>query len=175
MDDPFRLRVMKAICERLKLIAPENGFQHDLRDYTDAADRPAERVFRGRLSFGDSDPLPLLAVLEDPRSIDPANGTGSSPMAKNTFRVLVQGFVREDHSHPLDPAYKLSAEVIKTLVAGKQDRFNILGMGNRAPCVLELSIGQPVHRPPDDEVSSTAYFVVGVTLTLAENLEAPFA
>lgn len=174
-DEPFRLRVMKALSECLKGITPSNGYKFDMSDYTDEAGRIAERVFRGRTIFGDSDPLPALALLEDPRA-DPANnGSASSPAAVNPFRVFVQGFVPDDKFHPLDPAYQLSAEVVKALVATKKDRSNVLGFGNTAPCVLQVSIGQAVHRPSDDEISATTYFLVPVTLTLAENLETPFA
>ena len=175
MADPFRLRVMKAICNRLKTITPANGYVTDMSNFTDEAGRDSERVFRGRLVFGENDPLPALAVLEDPRAIEANNGSGSSPVAANEFRILVQGFVSNGVEHPLDPAYLLSAEVIKALVEGKKDRYNILGLGHRAPCIMNLSIGQPVHRPPDDDVSATSYFLVGVTLTLGENLETPFA
>ncbi|OQM75596.1 hypothetical protein [Manganibacter manganicus] len=174
MADPFRLRVLKAVCERIKDVTPDNGYEHDLSNGTDEAGRPAERVFRGRTIYGDNDPLPMISVLEDPRAIDPNNGSGTSPAAANEFRILVQGFVEDDKMHPLDPAYKLSAEVIKALVASKKERYNVLGLGPKAPCVMSLSIGQPVHRPPDDEVSAVSYFLFGVTLTLAENLETPF-
>ncbi|RWO06283.1 MAG: hypothetical protein EOS07_21830 [Mesorhizobium sp.] len=175
MADPFRLRVMKAISAHLKSIVPANGYVADLSDYTDSAGRPAERVFRGRTSYGDNDPIPMLSVLEDLRPADTLNGTANSVAAVNQFRILIQGFVKDDKTHPLDPAYHLSAEVIKALVAGKKERFNLLGLGGTGPCVMGLSIGQPVHRPPDDDVSAVAYFLVPVTLTLAENLETPFA
>ncbi|MER9680863.1 hypothetical protein NKJ23_16225 [Mesorhizobium sp. M0184] len=175
MADPFRLRVMKAVCTRLKSITPAAGYIGDLSDYTDSAGRVAERVFRGRTIYGDNDPLPMLAVLEDPRPADALNGTSNSVAAVNQFRILIQGFVKDDKTHPLDPAYNLSAEVIKALVDGKKERFNLLGLGGTGPCVMGLSIGQPVHRPPDDDVSAVAYFLVPVTLTLAENLETPFA
>ena len=176
MADPFRLRLMKAICAQLKTIAPANDYENDLSDFTDTAGRPAERVFRGRTFFSsENDPLPMLCVIEDPRAIEPNNGSGNSTVAANEFRILIQGFVPDDKDHPLDPAYKLSAEVIKALVGAKKERFNVFGLGSTAPNVLSLSIGQPVHRPPDDEVSAVAYFLVGVKLTLAENLEAPFA
>ncbi|UVK46820.1 hypothetical protein BPNPMPFG_002530 [Mesorhizobium sp. AR07] len=175
MPDPFRLRLLKAVSAQLKTITPANGYLHDLSDYTDSAGRVAERVFRGKTVFGDNDPRPALAVLEDPRVKDGHNGTGNSPAAVNELRILVQGFVTDDKDHPLDPAYQLSAEVITALVKAKKDTHNIFGFGYQAPCVMNLSIGQPVHRPPDDEVSAVAYFLVGVTFTLAENLETPFA
>ena len=171
MADPFRLRVLKAVSAQLKAITPANGYTNDLSDFIDSAERPAERVFRGRTTFGDNDPLPMLSILEDLRPAEPNNGMKNSPMAVNEFRILIQGFVQDDKAHPLDPAYLLSAEVIKALVEGKK---NALGLGTTAPCVMALSIGQPVHRPPDDDVSAVAYFLVPVTLMLAENLETPF-
>ncbi|NSZ73948.1 hypothetical protein G6L74_09370 [Agrobacterium tumefaciens] len=177
MDDPFRLRVMKVLSAQIKRVNPTNGYASDLSDFQDAAGRPAERVFRGRTVFGDNDPRPMVVLLEDPRPPEfaGANGTSTSPMAVNQFRVLIQGFVEDDRDHPLDPAYRLSAEVVKALVEAKSNRFDFLGLGNKAPCVMSLSIGQPVHRPADDEVSSVAFFLVPVTLGLAENLEMPFA
>lgn len=175
MSDPFRLRVLKAICSHLKAITPANGYQNDLSDFVDVAGRPCERVFRGRTVYGDNDPLPMLAVLEDIRGNEPTNGPAGSSVAHNQFRILIQGFVRDDKAHPLDPAYVLSAEVIKALVQGKRTRFDLLGLGATMPCVTGLSVGQPIHRPPDDDVSSVAYLLVPVTLTLAEDLEKPFA
>lgn len=177
MADSFRKRVMKGLCAALKEITVANGYIHDLGDFEDSAGRTAERVFRGRDFFGDNDPLPMLSVLEDPRAPDPMNGSTTSGKSQNTFRVLIQGFVADDKEHPLDPAYDLSAEVIQALVVAKQASSGILGLDKalRAPCVMGLSIGQPVHRKGRDEVSDHAYFLVGVTLLLAEDLEKPFA
>ncbi|TPN04545.1 hypothetical protein [Mesorhizobium sp. B2-1-2] len=176
MPDPFRLRVAKAICNTLKSITPANGYQHDFSDFVDEVGRPAARVFRGRTVFGENDPLPMLSVLEDPRSREPIDGFVMSGFAKNEYRLLVQGFVLDDKDNPLDPAYFASADVITSLVKAKQVRdYNLLGLGSKAPCVMAISIGEPVHRPPDDDVSAVAYFLVPVTLTLAENLETPFA
>ncbi|PBB41803.1 hypothetical protein CK222_21865 [Mesorhizobium sp. WSM3866] len=177
MADPFRLRVAKAICNNvLKSITPTNGYQHDFSDFTDEAGRSAARVFRGRTVFGEGDPLPMLSVLEDPRSREPGASNITSGNAVNEFRLLIQGFVQDDKDNPLDPAYYASADVITALVKAKKVRdYNFLDLGNVAPCVIGLSIGEPVHRPPDDDVSAVAYFLVPVTLTLAENLETPFA
>ncbi|QPC91447.1 hypothetical protein [Mesorhizobium sp. INR15] len=175
LPDPFRLRVAKAFCGVLKSIAPSNGYRLDFSDFTDDAGRPAERVFRGRTIYGENDPLPMLSVLEDPRSRDPNNASGSV-LAGNQWRLLIQGFVPDDKMHPLDPAYIASAEVVSALAKAKKVKdYNFLGLGNVGPCVTGISIGEPVHRPPDDEVSAVAYFLVPVTLTLAENLETPFA
>lgn len=174
-DDPFRLRVAKGVCNVLKTITPANGYKHDLGDFQDSAERTSERVFRGRTVFGDNDPIPMLSVLEDPRAPEAVNGTGATGVAMNDFKLFIQGFVADDKDNPLDPAYQLSAEVIAALVGAKKQTGNILGLGKTAPCVMGLSIGQPVHRPPDDDVSAVAYFLVPLTLKLVENLETPFA
>lgn len=174
MPDPFRLTVLKTITEVLKGITPANGFAHDMSDFTDAAGRTQSRVFRGRTVYGDNDPLPMLSILEDPRAIEAVNGPDGSPVAANKLKLLIQGFVKDDTDNPLDPAYLLSAETITSLVRSKATRYNILGLGHKSPCVLNIEIGQPAHRPPDDEVSAVAYFLVGVTLTLVENLENPY-
>lgn len=177
MPDAFRLRVMKEITNTLKTITPANGYVHDLGDFTDAVDRTAERVFRGRDFFGDNDPLPMLSILEDPRAEAPFNGPTTSSKSQNSFRVLIQGFVEDDKDNPLDAAYALSAEVVKALAAAKKLPGGFLSQNKqmRAPCVMGLSVGQPVHRPGRDEISEHAYFLVGVTLLLAEDLEDPFA
>lgn len=172
--DPFRLRVMKALCDALKTISPDNGYITNFSDGVDSEGRKQERVFRGREYFGDNDPLPMLCVLEDPAPLESNNDKANTGNGYNRFRVLIQGFVEDDKDNPLDPAYLASAEVIKAIVKTKMDRYNILDMGNRTPCVGSLSIGQPVHRPADNDVSSVAFFMVGVTLTLAEDLEKPF-
>lgn len=169
-SDPFRLTVLKAVSDRLKTVLPSNGYSHDLSDTSDSAGRTITRVSRGRTNFGDSDPLPMLAVLEDPRAIEATNAHDGSALSATKFRLLIQGFVEDDKQHPLDPAYQLSADAISALVKSKADRFNILGLGGR---ITALSIGQPVHRPGADEVSNHAYFIFGVTITMIEDLECP--
>lgn len=174
-NDPFRLRVMKLLCEAVKTVAPVNGYTLDLSDFTDTAGRPAERVFRGRTVFGENDPIPMIAILEDPSPTESNNDSLESGAGYNKFKILIQGFVKDDKDHPLDPAYLMSAEVIKAIVKSKAKRYDIMGTGNEMPCITNIKIGQPVHRPPDDEIANVSYFLVGVTLTLAENLEDPFS
>jgi hypothetical protein len=174
-DDPFRLRVQKAMGSLIKGVTPANGYRFDLSDFADEAGRPRRRVFRGRDDFGSNDPLPMVAILEDPRAMDAENGSEGSSATKGRYRLFVQGFVKDDHENPTDPAHRLAAEVICALVEGKRDDRNILGMGHKKPCVTEMTIGQPVVRPADNETSSVAFFFVAVTLQLVEDLEDPFS
>lgn len=179
MPDPFRLKVMKAICDQLKKITPANGFTHDLQDYTDAGGRTNQlRVFRGRDLYGDNDPLPMISVLEDFKSREDEEDDpypyGSQQAQRNEFRVLIMGFVRNDQDNPLDPAYHLSAEVIKCLAESKV-KYDILGLGAEKPSVDKMVIGAPVHRPADNDISSVAFFFLKLRLTLIEDLENPFA
>lgn len=169
MPDTFRLRLMKALCAQLKSITPANGYEFDLSDYTDEAGRPRERVFRGRDIFGANDPLPMLAVLEDPRA-EPSDNGSDGRAAVNKFRVLIQGFLRTEEmdQHPLDAAYGLSGEIIKALALRKHD---MLGLRGR---ITAMTIGQPVHRPGRDEVSDNAYLLLGVTFTLVEKMDDPY-
>jgi hypothetical protein len=89
--------------------------------------------------------------------------------------LLIQGFVKDDMDNPTDPAYVLCAEVTAAIVKAKKDKRDILGLGNRMPCVTDLAIGQPVVRPADGDVSDVAYFFLPVVLTVVEDLENPFA
>lgn len=175
--NPFRLRVMTALTELLEGITPDAGYDFDLSRYEDQDGRPRERVFRGRDIFGTSDPLPLLAVLENPESNQSNNGSDAKH-AKGKFDLIIQGFVNGGDIHPLDAAYHLSASVIERLSTAKVDRTfegpSILGFGSRAPCIHAMTIGQPVHRPGGDTISDNAYFVVGVSFALIENIARPF-
>jgi hypothetical protein len=169
MPDPLRLRVLKALTTALEEITPENYFEFDLTD----------AVLRGRLIYGDGDPLPMLSIIEPPIAPDqlpqPQDGTESN----GEWELLIQGFVKDDKKHPTDPAHALMAEVKMKLAEIKQQpetsRFKtgeaepILGI--RA--ITRLNIGAGVVRPPD-EISAKAYFWLNITLGLAEDLLTPY-
>jgi hypothetical protein len=172
MRDPFRLRLLKAITDQLKTVTIANGYDNDLSDYSDENGILRERVFRGRTMFGESDPIPLVSILEDPRVPDGSSTGASGGKTISKLRLLIQGFVSDDIAHPTDNAVYLSADCIEALVAAKRDKTNILGMGGR---VTAMVCGTPVHRPADNEVSDTCYFLFGLTLTITEDLENPRA
>ena len=101
MNDPFRLRVLKALTATLETISTANGYQHDLNG----------KVFRGRAVFGNSDPLPMISILE---AISPQSESGMAPtdgQQIENWELLIQGFVEDDEQNPTDPAYYLLADV----------------------------------------------------------------
>ena len=59
MADSYRLTVLKRLTAHLRGITKANGYDYDLID--------PRSVCRGRLVFGDDDPLPLLSILEGTR------------------------------------------------------------------------------------------------------------
>ena len=174
MADPFRLRVMKAVSTVLKNINIPDGYCHELEDFTDDVGRTAERVFRGRDQYGDNDPLPMVSILEDPRALDENNANEDETASTGRYRILIMGFVADDSEHPTDPAHSLAADIITALVKAKLDKYDILGLGAKMPCVTKLTIGQPVVRPPDGVIADVAFCYIMLTLTLVEDLEKPY-
>jgi len=173
--EPFRLRVLKALTESLREITPANGYESDLSDFVDTDGITSERVIRGRDRFGEGDALPFLSILEDFRANDTTHGGEGSTAGKNEWKLLIQGFIQDDPVHKTDPAYTLAADVLKCLAGQRRRKYDILGLGNAAPCVIDLKMAAPVVRPADDEISSTTFFFLSVTLTLVEDLQNPFA
>src|SRR5690625_6257813 len=97
MSEPFRLRVTKAASAALEEINPDNGYMHDLRG----------RVFRGRDVFGDSDPIPMVSILEAIEEKERLQAPSAGTEAAGPWELLIQGFLDDDLIHPTDPAYFL--------------------------------------------------------------------
>lgn len=162
---PLRLRVHRALTEAIERVNPDNpdhSFQYDMRD----------RVFRGRLRYGEGDPIPMISILEAPIPLDVRESRGANPNSTGEWELLVQGFVDDDAHNPTDPAHMLMAEVKVVLAEEKKrDRGgNILGLEGR---VVDMAIGQGSVRPPDD-ISDKAFFWMTLTLRLAERLDDPY-
>jgi hypothetical protein len=172
MAEPFRLRVLQRLTDLLRTITPANGYAHDL----------SEAVFRGRDLFSSEDPLPMLSLLEAVDPLAPWKSPEGTSMLGGPWALLIQGFVADDPTNPTDPAHRLAADVRKLLAVEMQKRN---GFGEIAPLgfsvddgkntVLAMTVGAPVVRPADDQVSSTAHFWLSVTLTLSESPDQPFA
>lgn len=177
MADPFRLRVQKALTAALEEITPDNGYVSDLAPFLSEGDQE-KRVFRGRIYFGEGDPLPMVSILEDP--IQPEHDLGSprSSKGRTNWVLLLQGFVDDDPVNPTDPAHFLMADVKRRLVLLKESEnssVGLLGFGTKAPMVESLEFDGGVVRPPDAEVSATAYFWMRLELALVEDHKESFA
>jgi hypothetical protein len=183
--EPFRLRVLKAICTSLEAVP--------VRDPKTGEPLPGEsmlhNVYRGRDGFGDGDPLPLISILEPPLPIDQIV---SPPLASGSigdWDLLIQGFTKDDRENPTDPAHRMMADVklrldfekTRTLPnsAGMPDPFgmgrpqvvNGKAVGNT---IKEIIIGPGVVRPPEIAVSDKAYFWLTLTLKISEDIAQPF-
>lgn len=169
MPVPLRLRVLKELTASLAQVVhvytPENGLANDPIPMTG-------KVFRGRLVFGEDDPLPMFSILEAPLPVDQIPTRGDNTGSTGVWELLIQGFVEEDHENPTDPAHYLLAECKARLAFEKARNrdFDILGLGKH---VLDIEIGPGVVRPPD-EISAKAYFWLNVSLTLSEDLLKPY-
>lgn len=166
-DEPFRLRVLKALTEHLKTV-------DGLQDGVDEHGRPQPHVYRGRDIFGENDLLPIISILEAPEEQKQVDASSPRTTVQNHWRLIIQGFVQDDAENPTDTAYVMAAKVIESVAQVKQQRRNILGFGEKKPCILDLQIGAPVVRPADNEVSSTSFFYFNVTLHMVEDWHDPF-
>lgn len=158
---PFRLRVLKALTKTLEAVPDGNGGTME------------GAVFRGRIVFGDNEPLPMISVLEPPIPLEALMRNGDNQKSTGNWELLVQGFVRDDPSNPTDPAHVLMADVKAALVFEKRrergrNAFDLAGR------VVEVHIGQGVARPADD-VSDRGFFWLLLTLKLVEDLADPYA
>lgn len=171
-EKPFRLRVLEALTALLSEIERTAGvtveYQWSLATDPDTA--PDGKVFRGRGAFGTNDPLPMIAIVEDPKALNDDEARPETAVGKITrWPLIIQGFVKDDPVHPTDPAYFLMEDVRAKLRAARADRKNVLGFGYKAPGVIDIYMGTGVVRPPDNEISATTYFWLPVELCLAED------
>lgn len=162
MPDPFRLKVMKALTLALEEISVADGYQHDL----------AGRIYRGRVMFGERDPIPMLSILEVPLPLDQIVSPRDATASAGGWDLMIQGFVEDDAKNPTDPAHRLLADVKKRLALEK--RRVTLGEVFGINAISGIRIGPGVVRPPD-EVSAKAYFWLGLVIEMVEDLADPYA
>jgi len=168
-DKPFRLRTLEGLTKCLENISIANGYTVDL----------AGKVFRGRLVFGEGDPLPLISIIEPPLPIDQIRSPQQSDASSGEWDLLVQGFLADDKTHPTDPAHVIMADVRKALANERKKRGprngpTIFGQSIKDKNVVEdIFIGPGVVRPAD-EVSMYAYFYMTITLKVVESLDLPY-
>lgn len=170
LTPPTRLLVLMALTDSLEQVSGNaDGYEYDLRPTTEVP----KRVYRGRVLFGDDDPIPMVSILESPVPIEGQESDADKVVKKGDWELILQGWCEDDDKtvNPTDAAQYLLADVKRRLAIEKErDRdFNILGMGD---VVTALDIGVGVVRPPD-EVSAKAYFWLNIKLNIIENLLCP--
>lgn len=178
MSDPFRLRVMKAISASLAEISVAGGYNFDL----------AGKVFRGRLIYGDNDPVPLISIIEPPLPNEKRNSPYASAVDDGTWEIIIQGFVKDDRDNPTDPAHLAMADVKKKLAQElkrkgtgpntRQNDYFGINFGDdqrlRKNQIEQFKIGAGVVRPPEEAVSTKAYFWLTLSLKIVEDNLDPF-
>lgn len=161
-DDPFKLYLLKQLTTLIETVSILDGYKNDLDG----------KVFRGRSEFGESDPLPLISILEVPLPPDQLRSPLGSGELAGDYDLIIQGFVPDDPDHPTDPAHYLMADIQSVLAKAKQEkeRDGTL-LGNKR--VIEMRVGPGVVRPPDD-MSAVAHFWMTLTLNIVQDLDTPY-
>ena len=165
MADSYRLTVLKKLTAHLKTITPQNGYDFDL----------SNSVFRGRASYGEDNPLPLVSILESTRPDNGSFAGEEQSERKENWSLLIQGWVHDDVENPTDPAYALMDAVERHLfrliaessingAAIYPDEY-LLGRS-----IGGITILPGVVRPPMEQVSSKAFFYLPVRVTLVRNV-----
>lgn len=139
-------------------------------------------VSRGRALYGDETPVTYIALLEKPRQLLGEGGGEQKTVYQGPWDILIQGFARDDSMHPLDPGYELLAHVEQKMARVIQEAPS--GMrGGMYPEDYFLGLKElinsfgfimPIVRPPDNDVSNTAYFFMPVSIGLVTDMASPF-
>lgn len=183
-EDPFKLRVLKALSASLKQITPDNGCIYDLTDFDPGDGVDQERVIRGRDWFGATDPIPMVSILE---GVAPGDEVAEPPQpiadAEIDWQILIQGWVVDDPVHSTDPAYRLLADVRRRLkyeskrtLPGDPSERDIFGLRSAGPSLSQVTgfrFGTGVVRPADD-VSANAWFWLSATIRIVEDSANPY-
>lgn len=165
-----KLFILRELTEYLETISVADGYLHDLN----------KRVFRGRMIFGAETKTPFLSIMEAPRQIDPTGGVGQTKSVQNEdWTLLIQGVADNDTKNPLDPAYNLLADVqaaFGKLIATKPNTGDpvdaeLYMLGN---LLVDLRFQIPIVRPPEKDVSDTAFFYFPFTVRMVTDLADPY-
>lgn len=138
------------------------------------------QVYRGRTVFGEEVATPFIALLEAPRQINPNGGGEANLIQKEDWTLLIQGFAKDDAKHPTDPAYELLGFVQERLSRITQEKSSG-ALGGVYPLewrlgglVADVRYQIPIVRPGNDDVSSTAYFYLPISVGVVTDLTKPF-
>lgn len=167
MSSIVKLEIQKELTRILDEITLENGFNTD-----------SKGTHRGRTVFGSETDVPFLAIMESPRSDISNWGGEQNTVSKDSWTLLIQGFVSAaGQEHPTDAAYLFLADVEKQLGKISEQKKNGMGGGVYPDyyllkgLILAIELDPPVVRPSGDDISSQhAYFYQPVRLTIIRDL-----
>lgn len=174
-----KLDVMRRLCEHLEGITRANGYEFDLAPTTDAAGVVTRRVYRGRAVFGDDTPIPCLSILEGPiPDREPVAVDMEQVVQSQDWVIFVQGWTDTVENFPTDACYQLMAAVQRRLAEIISLRASGLpafpALYKFGDAIVSLGIGPGVVRPPQDQVSSRAFFYLPVVIRLSVDVSQPF-
>lgn len=169
MAEHKRLAIMKALTAHLEGINGVEPYEYDLRG----------KVFRGRNLFGEQaqDKPPIVSVLEGKATDYGQFAEEWQTVRLDSWLLLVQGWVKDDIVNPTDPAYGLLADVelrLSDIVAKKLDgKPKYPGIHLLGGLISSLTLASPVVRPPEDGLSSKAFFYLPVLVGLKSDITKP--
>lgn len=164
MADPKRLLILKSITDLLKTISVANGYRTDL----------GGNVVRGRVAISDTEPVPMVSIIEAPvvENRDEFAGNGFAVHVK--WRLMVQGWVKDDPANPTDPVYPLLYDVRRCLLQ-MVDRDNpsryLLVQPDGTRLIQTADVGFGMVRPPTPNISARAFFYLLVDIDMAESAD----
>lgn len=162
---PKRLRIIKGLQAHLSQISKIDGYYNDL----------AGKVFRNRILLGEDirRDFPAVSVIEAPRPDIAMYAGDDEAWSHNYLTLLIQGLTLDDKTeNTVDNAYLLCNDVENSLlrltesVPGRgtpkyPDEYLLGGI------ITGVEIAPAVVRPPEAQVSSTAFFYLAVRLGVA--------
>jgi len=162
-----RLAALKYLCDYLETeVSVANGYNYDLVD----------AVFRGRMEFGEDDPLPRISVLEGLNADrEPVTAGTGSHTQKDNWIILLQGQVPDDPENPTDPAHNCMADVKAAIGKLRKAMSELDGRFTGTPwqVITDLGIEPGTVRPPD-QLSNKAFFWIRVVLKIVEEMDDPY-
>ena len=161
-----KLQVAIALTDYLKEITVENGYEFTLTG-----------VYRGLNRFGAEVQEPFVSILEAPRADIAQWADENKTVSKDNWTLLIQGFATNDPENPTDPAYRLLGDVEQhlsklTAVDGR-GRHAFAQIHNLGGLIAGIELEQPIVRPPEEQLSSTAFFYLPVRITLVRDIKCP--
>jgi hypothetical protein len=167
-----QLDILLRLTAHLEGITPANGYEFDM----------TARVFRGRVFYGDDDPLPMIAILELLQADADLQMAGLHDSDHTEdWVLLVQGFIEGTPENPTDLAYQFKAAVEQRLsdcIATNRDgnpavpEAYMLGLWKKG--VESISIGPGLVSPPRETISAYSFFYLPIGIGRTVELTKPF-